>query len=156
MTRTALRDIDDFLHRKRILVVGVSRNPKDFTRTLFRELLKRGYDVSPVNPAVRELDGAPCIARVADAVPPADAVLLLTKPEVTERVALECAEAQVRTVWMYRAVGSGAVSRNAAAFCRSRGMRVIEGECPFMFLENGAWPHRFHARCRMLLGKYPR
>jgi predicted CoA-binding protein len=156
MTRTARKDIDDFLRRKRILVVGVSRNPKDFTRMLFRELLKRGYEASPVNPGLKEVDGVQCFARVADADPPADAVLLLTKPEVTERVALECADAQVRMVWMYRAVGSGAVSRSAAAFCRSRGMRVIEGECPFMFLENGAWPHRLHARCRMLLGKYPR
>lgn len=135
--------------------MGVSRNPKDFTRTLFRELRQRGYDAAPVNPALREVEGVPCFARVADATPPVDAVLLLTKPEVTERIALECADAQVRTVWMYRATGSGAVSRNAAAFCRSRGIRVIEGECPFMFLENAAWPHRLHAGCRKLLGRYP-
>ena len=40
-----LDEIRDFLSLKRIAVVGVSRNPKDFTRSLFREFVRRGYDV---------------------------------------------------------------------------------------------------------------
>jgi hypothetical protein len=53
-------------------------------------------------------------------------------------------------------VGAGAVSRGAVEFCRSRGIRVIEGECPFMFLPNAGFPHQFHGFCRKLLGAYPR
>ena len=45
--------IDDFLSRKRLALVGVSRNPQDFTRSMFREFRRRGYDVVPVNPNVR-------------------------------------------------------------------------------------------------------
>ncbi len=156
MNKTPLRDIDDFLAQKRIVVVGVSRNPKDFTRVLFREFRNHGYDAVPVNPAVDDVDGLPCFKSVAEAATPASAVLVLTKPSVTGRIAKECADAQVRSIWMYRAVGSGAVNPEAAAFCRSRGIRVIEGECPFMFLPNPAWPHRVHGFCRKLLGSYPR
>ena len=47
---TTLRQIDDFLALKRIAVVGVSHEPKDFSRLLFRELKQRGYDLVPVHP----------------------------------------------------------------------------------------------------------
>ena len=46
------RAIDSFLSCRRIAVVGVSRDPKDFSRAVLRELLKRGYDVVPVSPAL--------------------------------------------------------------------------------------------------------
>ncbi len=159
MGSAALADIRDFLGRKRLLVVGVSREPKHFTRRLFRELRDRGYDAVPVNPHASEVDGVPCLARVADADPPAETVLLLTNPAVTGGIAVECAEAGVKAVWMYRApgtpAGTGAVNPSAAAFWRSRGIRVIEGECPFMFFENTEWPHRLHGFCRKVFGGYP-
>jgi hypothetical protein len=40
--------IEDFLSQKRLAVVGVSRQPEDFTLGLFRESCRRGYDVVPV------------------------------------------------------------------------------------------------------------
>jgi hypothetical protein len=153
---TTRKDIDDFLGQKRLLVVGVSRNPKDFTRTLFRELRARGYDAIPIHPEASEVDGVRCFVNVAEATPPAAAALLLTNPDVTERVVRDCNDAQVRMVWMYRAVGAGAVSRAAVEFCQSRGMRVIEGECPFMFLPRAGFQHQIHGLCRKLFGAYPR
>ena len=116
-----LGEIRDFLSLKRIAVVGVSRNPKDFTRSLFREFVRRGYDVVPVNPGVRQLEGRPCYARLSDVDPPVEAALLLTAPAVTDSVVRDCADAGVPRVWMYRGAGAGAVSRQAVCFCESRG-----------------------------------
>ena len=42
--------ICNFLGHKRLAVIGVSRNSKDFSRVLFHEFLKRGYDAIPVHP----------------------------------------------------------------------------------------------------------
>ena len=42
---TVRADIDEFLGRKRLLVVGVSRNAMDFTRIVFREFQQRGYEI---------------------------------------------------------------------------------------------------------------
>ena len=49
MTTLAVR-ANEFLAQRRIALVGVSRDPRDLSRTLFRELRRRGYDVVPVNP----------------------------------------------------------------------------------------------------------
>jgi predicted CoA-binding protein len=152
---TGLKVIEDFLACKRVAVVGVSRNPRDFTRSLFREFQKRGYDVVPVNPAVSEVEGLPCFASIRDVRPEPEAALLLTKPAVTEQAVRDCAEAGVRQVWMYRATGAGAVSAGAVSFCESSGMRVVAGECPFMFLPDTQIVHRLHGFCRKLFGKYP-
>jgi uncharacterized protein len=153
---TELKDIREFLSRKRLAVIGVSRDPKDFTRMLFRELRGRGYELVPVNPNASEVEGVPCFARLADVQPPAEAALLLTASSVTDQVASDCAEAGVGLVWMYRAMGAGAVSESAVRFCESKGIRVIAGECPFMFLPGTGWFHRLHGFCRKLAGRYPR
>ncbi len=153
---TTRKTIDDFLGVKRLAVVGVSHKPKDFTRSLFRELRKRGYDVVPVHPNAKEMDGVPAIARVSDASPAVDGALLLTSPQVTGQVVRECQEAGIRRIWMYRAVGAGAVGPEAVEFCEANGMSVVAGECPFMFLPDSGFPHNFHAFCKKLVGSYPK
>lgn len=153
---TTRKTIDEFLGCKRLAVVGVSRKPKDFTRSLFRELRTRGYDVVPVHPDINEIDGIPAVAHVKDASPAVDGALLLTSPAVTNEVVRECREAGIRRVWMYRAAGAGAVSGDAVGFCKSHEMAVVEGECPFMFLPDSGFPHNLHAFCRKLVGRYPK
>ena len=156
VSRPALSQIEAFLQRKRFAAIGVSRHPKDFSRALFAEFRRRGYDVIPVNPAVAEIDGVPCAARVQDISPPVEGALLLTPPEVSAGVADECIQAGVRQVWMYRAAGSGAVSPHAVVACELHGMDVIAGECPFMFLPDTGLMHRVHGFCRKWTGRYPR
>ena len=153
---TTLSQIHEFLGAKRLAVIGVSRDPKDFTRSLFQELGRREYDVVPVTPDAGELDGRRCYAHVADIHPPVDGALLMTRPAVTEQVVRECQAAGIRRIWMYRATGAGAVSPGAVEFCQAHGMPVVAGECPFMFLPETPWFHRFHGFCRKVLGKYPK
>ena len=153
---TVMEKIRDFLAQKRIAIVGVSQQPRDFSRTLFRDFRKRGYEVVPVNPAVREIEGQTCFARVTEIQPPVSTVLLMTPPAVTDSVVRDCADAGVQRVWMYRAGGAGAVSSDAAAFCQSRGIAVIPGECPYMFLSGASWYHGLHGLVRKIQGAYPR
>ncbi len=152
---TSRHAIEDFLASKRIAVVGVSRNPKDFTRTLFGEFRRRGYDVVPVTPNAAEVDGLLCFGRVQDVRPPVEGALLLTNPATTDQVVRDCAEAGVPRVWMYRATGAGAVSAPAVDFCELNGIQVIGGECPYMFLPHAGLPHRIHGIVRKFFGSYP-
>ena len=148
--------IDDFLSQKRLALVGVSRNQKDFTRILFREFCERGYDMVPVNPSLPEVEGRTCYPHVQDVTPPVDGVLLMTSPAVTEQVVRDCAEAGVSRVWMYRAGGHGAVSPSAVQFCEAEHMAVVPGECPFMFFPNAGFIHRAHGFIRQLTGSMPK
>jgi uncharacterized protein len=152
----SLEIIEDFLAQKRIAMVGISRDPANLSVKLFEELCRRGYDVVPVNPNTTEVQGRRCFARVQDIQPPVEGALVMTSPEVTETAVNDCAEAGIPRVWMYRATGKGSVSEKAVAFCVERGIRVVPGQCPFMFLRNAAGVHRFHGFVRKIMGRYPR
>ncbi|MCP5109787.1 MAG: CoA-binding protein [bacterium] len=152
---TTRERIDDFLGQKRLAMVGVSREWKDFSRLLFREFQKRGYEMVPVHPTVDEIDGVACRRKVTDIEPAVDGVLLMTKPAVTDEVVKDCAAAGVGRVWMYRAVGPGAVSQRAVDFCEESGIEVIPGYCPFMFFEKPGFLHSAHVGLMKLTRRYP-
>jgi predicted CoA-binding protein len=154
--QTSLDVVEDFLAHQRVAMAGASRDPKNFTVHLLQELCRRGYDVVPVNPHVTAIDGRKCFARVQDIQPPVEAVLLMTSPKATESVVHDCAEAGINLVWMYRASGQGAVSAKAIEFCQHKGIRVVAGECPLMFLSDTGTVHRLHGWIRKLTGRYPR
>jgi len=153
---TSMERIQDFLGRKRLAFVGISRQPADFSRTLFREFLARGYQAVPVNPEAQEIDGQPCFAHLQDIQPAVEGVVFLTSPAVTNQLVQDCAAAGIQRVWMFRGVGQGAATPDTIRLCEANGISVIPGECPFMFLPGGAWFHRFHGFVRKITGAYPR
>jgi predicted CoA-binding protein len=148
--------IDLFLSDRRLAVVGVSRDGKDFSRAVLRAFLERGYDAVPVHPAGGEVEGRACARRVGDVRPPVEAALLLTPPAATDEVVRDCAEAGVKRVWMHRGAGRGAVSDDALAFCREHGMEVVDGACPFMFLPGTGFGHGLHRFALRVMGRLPR
>ena len=156
MVTASLETIEDFLAQKRIAMVGISRDPANFSVKLFEELCRRGYDVVPVNPHTAEVQGRRCFDCVQHIQPPVEGALLMTSPETTETVVSDCAHAGIRRVWMYQATGKGSVSAKAVEFCREQGMQVVPGQCPFMFLPDAAGFHRFHGFVRKITGRYPR
>ena len=154
--RPGLKDIEEFLNRKRFAAIGVSRNPRHFSRLLFAEFRRRGYDVVPVNPGAHSIDDVPCFKRLQDINPPVEGALFLTPPEVSGEIADTCAEAGIRQVWFYRAAGEGSISLRAVVACQLNGIGVIAGECPFMFFDHPGFIHGVHAFCKKLTGSYPR
>ena len=153
MAKITREVIDGFLAQKRLAMIGVSRNPQDFSRALFREFLKRGYDVIPVNPNTTEVEGRECFARVGEITPGVEAALLMTSPADSAPMLGEAIEAGVRRVWLYRALGKGAT--DAVALCREKGVDLIEGYCPFMFFPEAQPFHRLHGFFLKVVGAYP-
>lgn len=141
--------VRDFLAQKRIVVAGVSRTPSQPANAIYRRLRDAGYEVAAVNPVATEVEGDPCYADLASVPGPVDGVMMATAPDATLEVARACADLGVPRVWMHRSFGDGSVSDEAAELCRSRGMSVIVGGCPMMFVEP---VDVFHKCVRWVLG----
>ncbi len=153
--KTTRAVIDEFLAQKRVAIVGVPRDPKEFGSGLFREFRQRGYNVFPVNPKADTIEGERCYKRVQDIQPPVEAAMLLTSPNKTEEVARDCAAAGVKYVWFYGVSDRSAENAQAIKFCQEHGMRVIPGFCPLMYLHGTNFGHQAHGFVARIIGQAP-
>lgn len=153
---TELKQIQDFLAERRLAIVGVSRQPNDYSRAVLREFVKCGYDVIPVNPRAEEIEGKPCVGRLRDIQPPVTAVLFLTPTSTSDDLMQDCADSGAKKVWFRRKLRRDLHSSNTLSFCKEHKVTVIDGLCPLMFLPDTESFHRFHGLLLKLFGKYPR
>jgi predicted CoA-binding protein len=148
--------INRFLKLRRVAFVGVSRNPRDFSRALFGDLVGRGYDVVPVNPYGVEALGRRSFPRVQDIHPPVEAALIMTPPGKTEDAIKDCVAAGVRFVWLHKGAGQGSVTPRALELCEEHGLDVVPGACPYMYLEYPGFVHSAHAFLRRVFARKDR
>jgi len=148
--------VDDFLSRKRIAVVGVSRDHAQAANLVYRNLRKANYDVFAVNPNAEEVEGDACYADLKSVPGGVEAAMVVTTPQVADDVVHECADLGIDRVWMHRSFGKGSVSPAAEAFCRERGIAVIAGGCPNMFLPGTDVGHKCMRWMLKLTGGLPK
>ena len=136
-TTTLESKVNDFLSQKRIAVVGVSRNKSGHpaANLIYRRLKTTGHDVFAVNPRMAAFEGERCYPNLQSIPGGVDGVVIITRPEVTERIVHDCSDAGVGRVWMHQSVGKSgsSVSPKAVEYCREHDIRVIAGACPMMF-----------------------
>ena len=156
MAKVTKVKIDEFLSAKRIAVIGPSRNQKEYSRSLFRELLKQGYDAIPINPNVEELDGRKCYKNISDISPIPERALILLSEDKTEQAVLDCADAGMRDIWLHRHVAGGVSDTRAIYRAEEKGLNLITGFCMFMFLPKSGWFHKFHGGIMKLIKIYPK
>lgn len=135
--------VERFLAQRRIAVAGVSRSDRGAAANIvYRKLRDSGYEVFPVNPNAREIEGDTCYSELASIPGGIDGVVIATHPDVTSDVVEQCADLGIRHVWMHRSLGQGSVSDQAVELCRQRGISVIPGACPMMFCQPVDFPHK--------------
>ena len=140
--------VDEFLAQKRIAVAGVSRSGDQPANAIFRRLRDAGYQVYAVNPGTDRVEGGPCYEDLSAVPVPLDGVVAATPRAGTEDVVRQCVELGIPRVWMHRGIGPGSVSGAAVEEGRRRGLTILAGGCPMMFVR----PDPFHRCLRWVLG----
>jgi len=148
----------DFLAQKRIAVAGVSRDGKNAANLIYRKLRSQGYMVFAVNPNATILEGDPAYPDLKAIPEKPDAVVIVTRPEVTESIVRQCAELGIGRVWMHNGMHSlgSSVSQEAVQFCREKGITAIPGGCPMMYCAHADLGHQLMRWMQGLTGGLPR
>jgi hypothetical protein len=112
---------------KRIALVGASSNPARASYEVMRFLLKRGYDVVPVNPALagQVLLGQTVVASIADAGA-VDMVDVFRNADAVPAIVDEALAASAPALWLQL----GVVHEEAAARAAAASMDVVMDRCP--------------------------
>jgi len=150
--------VKDFLSQKRIAIAGVSGTRDIQANRIYRKFREAGYQVFAVNPNAKTVEGDPCYPDLKSIPGGVDGVVIITRPEVTEKIAGQCVETKVPRVWMHRShrLMGNSVSEAAVRFCRENGIKVIPGACPMMFLKPVDFPHLCLREMLRLIGGLPR
>ena len=128
---TIKQRIETFLDAGSFGVVGASRNPDKYGNKVLRCYLQNRYEVIPVNPLAKEIEGLPCVATVGDLPERFSSISLITPPQVTEDIVEQAIASGVKNIWMQ----PGAESEAAVAAAQAAGLNVIaDGSCLLVVL----------------------
>jgi len=144
--------VDNFIGKKNIAFVGLSRKGNQFSNSVYKELSKKGYTFFPVNPGADEIGGVKCYPDLAAVKDKVDAALVMTPASQVPAVLESAAENGIKNVW----VQQGAESEEAEKIGKEKGIDLVSGECIMMFAEPVGFLHRIHRWVWGRLGKLPK
>ena len=117
--------IREFIAQKKFAIVGATDNTKKYGYEIFKNLKSRGYEVYPVNPRLKELEGTKCYPSLGDIPVKVDVVDFVVPPAVTEEVLKECKRLGLDRIWLQ----PGSESETAIAFCHENNLKVVHSVC---------------------------
>lgn len=146
---TTLQQIKEFISSEPI-AQGVSRNPKKFGYTAFKELKEKGINIIPVNPNATEISGTKVYSDVKSLPDNVKGLIIMTSIKSTASVVREAKMKGIRQIWIQQM----AESREALEELEGSDINYISKECILMhYKPHGI--HRIHAAIRKFFGRFP-
>lgn len=146
-----LKQINEFLDSQPIALVGVSRNPKKFGYSAFKELKEKGMDLVPVNPMAVEIMGEKSYQNVKLLPANVKGIIVLTKKDITASVVREAKEKGIKQIWIQQM----AESKEALDELKDSDINFITGECILMHYKPHSI-HKFHRGLKKFFGSFPK
>ncbi len=141
--------IEEFINRKRLAVVGVSRDEGKFGNMAYRELKERGYDLVPVHPDMPSFAGETCYPNLQAIPQPVEGAVVIVSPARVSDVLRDAAAAGITHVWIQQ----GAESPEALALADELGLSVAHNACILMYAQPVRGFHKFHRAIAKFFGK---
>jgi uncharacterized protein len=151
MAKNSLNTINDFLAPKQFAFVGLSRDPKKFSRAVFKELHAKGYNILPVNPNMDDLEGMKCYHAIADLPENIKHALIMTPKPGTAAAIENAVHHGITNIWIQQ----GAETKEAIELAQQNGVKLVYGAC-IMMHANPSGVHKFHRFLSRLFGAFPK
>ncbi len=120
---TIIRKI--LMETKTVAVVGASPKPGRDSGRIMDYLIRRGYEVIPVNPMYDEVLGQVCYPNLKSLPKRIDLVDIFRRSEEVLPIVKEAVQIGAKTVWMQL----GVVQREAGALAEKAGLQVVMDRC---------------------------
>ena len=104
-------------------VIGASGDRRKFGNKAVRAFRHRGYEVVPINPHQKEIEGLQTYQSVLDAPFEIDMATIYVPPDIGERVLVELARKEIAEVWL----NPGADSPKVIQRARELGFQPVLG-----------------------------
>jgi uncharacterized protein len=148
---TSLKQINEFIDSQPIALVGVSRNPKKFGYSAFKELKEKGMKIVPVNPVADEIMGEKSYRNVKLLPDDVKGIIVFTKKDQTAAVIRDAKAKGIKQIWIQQM----ADSKEALEELKDSDINFITGECILMHYKPNSI-HKFHRGLNRFFGRFPK
>ncbi len=69
--------------RQRVVILGASDKPERYAHQAQQLLVRHGHEVIPIHPRLKEIEGVPVVADLAQVVGPVDTVTMYVGPAIS-------------------------------------------------------------------------
>lgn len=126
--------LDKVFEPRSLALVGASPRDGSLGRTVLRNLREAGFagPLMLVNPKHREIDGAPCVARLEDLSAVPDLVVIATPPATVPAIVASAGRMGVAAAVVITAGlghGEGSLAEEARLAARQHGLRLVGPNC---------------------------
>jgi uncharacterized protein len=150
LMKATKQQIEEFLSRPSIAMAGYSRNPKKFGGSVYNTLIEKGYNIVPVNPAGGLTpQGTRIYENLTELPGNVNALLIMTKPEVSTDVVKQAIEKGITHIW----VQQSSENEEVKELLKEQSC-VIIGQCILMYTDPGGI-HKVHRWLAGLFGVLP-
>lgn len=146
-----LKQIEEFIASEPIAIAGVSRNPRKFGFTAFRELKEKGMKIIPVNPYAEEIHGSKVYPDIKSLPDNVKGLIIMTQKSRTAGVVKEAKERGLKHIWIQQTSDS----KEALAELQGSDINYITGQCILMHYKPHSI-HKFHGRLKKFFGRFPK
>ncbi len=146
---TKKESVEQFLNSKCIAIIGVSSDPKKYSRMVYNAFCEKGYNVLAVNPKLIEINGAKCYPTISSLPEAVDAVIIIIKGEKAKDILNDSINKGVKNIWLHQ----GCNLKNPETITMGKNINLILGECAFMWLQPVEGFHKFHRFLRNLFSR---
>jgi len=146
-----LKQIENFLSGTPIAMAGVSRDPRKFGHTSFKELREKGLDLIPVNPKAEEILGVKAYKDILSVPSEVKGLIIMTKKDQTAGIVRDAKARGIRNIWIQQM----ADSKEALRELEGSDINYITGECILMHYKPHS-VHKFHKAIRKFFGSFPK
>lgn len=144
--------IDKFFETRQIAIAGVSRNEKKFGNLVFKEFVKKDFEVFPINPNAENIDDRKCYHSVDDLPEGISSILITTPKNQTDAVLRAAINRGFKNIWVQQMSETEETLKIAEEYQKE----IIFDKCIFMFAEPVNGFHKFHRTILKIFGKIPR
>jgi len=140
--------IEDFVSSKKIAVIGMSRSGKKFGNMAAKELKAKGYEIFPIHPEAKEIDGLACYPSLASLNGKVDSLWISIPPAKVSAVLEEAAKIGLKNIWLQQ----GAWSKEVQQTIEQLKLPVVSRKCIMMYAQPVHSVHKFHRTIKSIFG----
>lgn len=147
---TTLKQIGEFLDSEPLALVGVSRNPRKFGFTAFKELRDKGMNVIPVNPFADRLYNSDVFHDINSLPENIRGLIIMTKKEATAGIIKDALAKGIKQIWIQQ----GSESSDALTELDASDANYVIKQCILMHYKPNSI-HKFHGKLKKFFGLFP-